>query len=190
VDAGGPAVPYAIITLSLRDHPLNRSMDSIPAPESGGGGISGAAARFIATGFYVGYLPGAPGTLGSLWAPILCIALPKAWLPAVWWSIPVIVVAGIWAAGRAEREWGHDPGRVVIDEVAGALLTLLALPLSLPVVWTGFILFRAFDILKPPPIRWCERLPGGWGIMADDIAAGIAANAVLRLFIHFLPGLA
>lgn len=123
-------------------------------------------------------------------APLLCIILPTAWLPAVWWSLPALILVGVWASGRAERSWGRDPGRVVIDEIAGALVTVATLPPTLPVIWTGFFLFRAFDILKPPPIRWCERLPGGWGVMADDIAAGLASNLALRLIIHLIPGMA
>jgi phosphatidylglycerophosphatase A len=157
--------------------------------ETGGGGISGAVARFIASGLYVGYLPGPQGTYGSLWAPFLCFVLPRSLFPAVWWSLPAVIAAGVWASGRAERFWGRDPGRVVIDEAAGALIALAFLPLSMTVVWSGFLLFRAFDILKPPPIRWCERLPGGWGVMADDVAAGVAANIVLRIIIHFAPGI-
>ena len=157
--------------------------------ETNGDGVIGAVARCISSGLYVGYLPGAHGTLGSLWAPLLCFILPKSWLPAVWWSLPALILAGVWASGRAERYWGRDPGRVVIDETAGALVTLVTLPPTLPVVWTGFLLFRICDVLKPPPIRWCERLPGGWGVMADDIAAGILAQVVLRLIIFGFPGM-
>ena len=157
--------------------------------ETSGDGVIGAVARCISSGLYVGFLPGAQGTLGSLWAPLLCFALPKSWLPAVWWSLPMLALAGVWASGRAERYWGRDPGRVVIDEAAGALVAVAALPPTLPVVWTGFVLFRAFDILKPPPVRWCERLPGGWGVMADDIAAGLAAQVILRLLILYIPGM-
>src|SRR5262249_12665978 len=90
--------------------------------------------------------------------------------------------AGIAAAGVMERRLGyHDPSEVVVDEVAGVLITMLFLPLTIATCVAGFLLFRALDVLKPWPASRAERLPGGWGIMADDILCGIIANIVIHL---------
>ncbi len=132
--------------------------------------------------FGCGYMPRAPGTAGSLGA------LPLAALAAlggpftIFVAGVVVTVAGIWSSGRVARLLGKgDPQIVVIDEVAGVLLTLAVAP---PTLWgwvAGFVLFRAFDQLKPWPIRQFERLPGGFGIMMDDVAAAAAAGVLLLL---------
>ena len=136
-----------------------------------------------ATAGGVGYLPGAPGTAGSvvgvgIWAALA--GLGPA--PAVWIGGGALLVLSIWAAGRAEAELGRrDDPRIVIDEVAGSLLALLALPLSWETALVGFALFRLFDIAKPPPCRRLERLPGGLGVVADDLMAGVYANLAGQL---------
>ena len=158
--------------------------------EVSGDGLSGALSRFIASGFYAGYIPGAHGTIGSLWGPVLSIMLPDSTLFFVWCAMPALCLAGVWASDRSERYWGPDPGRTVIDEVIGVMVAVMLLPQTQPVIWGGFILFRVFDILKPYPIRKLERLPGGWGIMADDLAAGALANITLRTLIYLVPGMA
>ncbi len=157
--------------------------------ETTGDGFIGGLSRFVASGFYAGYIPGAHGTIGSLWGPVISIALPASALAIVWYCIPVLCFIGVWASGRSERYWGPDPGRTVIDEVAGVMIAVMFLPQTQPVIWCGFILFRVFDIVKPYPIGKLERLPGGWGIMADDLAAGFLANIVLRILIFFIPGM-
>lgn len=138
----------------------------------------------IATWFGSGYAPAAPGTVGSLFA------LPVGWLiaefgGALWLLLATILIAfaGIWTANAymAQAE-EHDPGPVVIDEVAGQWLAML--PLAAMLTWQGvlaaFLLFRLFDIWKPWPISWADRaIGGGFGVMADDILAGIAAAACL-----------
>lgn len=159
------------------------------ATEWNGGGRIGALARALSSGLYVGYVPAAQGTIGSLWGPVVCFFVPNDWLPAVWLLIPVLFFAGVWASTLSERYWGHDPGRVVIDEVLGSFVALAFLPVNIPTLCAGFLLFRAFDILKPPPIRSTEKLPHGWGVMTDDLAAGIAANIVLRIIMHVFPGI-
>jgi len=94
----------------------------------------------------------------------------------------VVTLVGLWAAGRAERVLGaKDPGAIVIDEVAGMALSVLAFPLTLPTLAAGFVLFRLFDIVKPPPARWSQRAPGGLGVMVDDLIAGLYALAVQAL---------
>ena len=131
----------------------------------------------------------APGTAGSLVGLGLVIAIAYLPAPQPWKSVAltlaalVICIAGIGAASAAERFFGRtDPGQVVIDEVVGQMLTFLIHP-DAGWKWmiAGFLLFRAFDILKPFPARRLERLPGGWGIMMDDVAAGVYALAVLTV---------
>lgn len=95
----------------------------------------------------------------------------------------VLFVVGVWAAGEAEKYFGRtDPGQVVIDEVVGQMLTVLLIPHA---TWKwllgGFLLFRAFDIVKPFPARQAERIPRGWGIMVDDVIAGLYGLAVLTV---------
>jgi len=93
---------------------------------------------------------------------------------------------GVYSAGRVAPEWGEDPGRVVIDEGVGFLFAVAFLPPSAGVVIAGFFVFRAFDIVKPPPARQLEALPGGWGIVADDVVAGLYSNAVIRSWSYWV----
>jgi phosphatidylglycerophosphatase A len=139
-------------------------------------------AKVIATVGGAGYAPVAPGTCGT------AVAVPVAWLLAdtTWWGFVTIVVAvtalGIWAAQVADAAWGtHDSGRIVVDEVAGYLATVALVDRGDPwVLAVGFVLFRALDIVKPPPIRWIdERLPGGYGVILDDVAAGVIGAAIM-----------
>jgi phosphatidylglycerophosphatase A len=133
----------------------------------------------IATAAGSGYSPVASGTVGS--ALGLLLWWPLAGLSAGGYALALgaITALGIWAAGRAETIFGgHDDGRITIDEVAGLLLSLFALPARLEVAALGFILFRIFDIWKPPPARQAERLAGGFGVMADDLVAGLYANLI------------
>ncbi len=102
--------------------------------------------------------------------------------------IIVVTLAGVWASGVTERTGGiSDPSYVVIDEVAGQLITLFLLPFSWKILIAGFFLFRIFDIIKPFPGRQAEKLHGGWGIMMDDVIAGVYGNLVLWLIVHFWP---
>ena len=149
-------------------------------------------ALILSTFFYVGYFPIAPGTAGSAAALPLYVLL--RWVGLPWLDTVVIVVlclGGFWAGGVAAAHYGReDPGCVVLDEVVGMLLTLLLVPgLTWTGVLAGFLLFRLFDIVKPPPARQMERLPGGVGIMMDDVMAGIYGNAALRLLIWLVPGI-
>lgn len=142
------------------------------------------AALAIATALGAGYLPIAPGTFGSAVGLLLWLALPHLlWIQVL--AIAVVTVAGIWSATVAEQHFGRsDPGEVVIDEVAGMMITLVLIPQAAG--WwlvIAFLLFRAADIVKPFPVNRLERLPGGLGIMADDLLAGVYANLALRLTI-------
>ncbi len=152
-------------------------------------------ALLLATFGYVGHFPIAPGTAGSAAALVLYAALryvaPPAMLPAIDLGVIVVLfVVGCWAGTVAERHYGRtDPGAVVLDEVIGMLMTLWLVPVTWKGALVGFLLFRAFDIVKPFPARQCERLHGGLGIMADDGVAGIYGNLSLRLILWFLPAL-
>jgi phosphatidylglycerophosphatase A len=135
---------------------------------------------FIATGAGSGYSPIASGTAGSAVGVALFAAL--AWgiglstLPLLAVTVGVTLL-GVWAADRAEVIFGgKDDGHITIDEVAGQLIALLALPVRWEVMLVGFFLFRFFDIVKPPPARQLESLRGGLGVMGDDVFAGIYAN--------------
>lgn len=133
--------------------------------------------RWFATCSYVGYLPFAPGTWGSLLASVVIYFLPHSANPVI---IVFVAVAAIVTAERA-RGSAKDPGYIVIDEFVGVLVTMVFHEPTFRNVIEGFILFRAFDILKPYPIRRLERLSGGWGIVADDLLAGGFANMALCL---------
>jgi phosphatidylglycerophosphatase A len=140
----------------------------------------------IATGGGVGYVRFAPGTFGSALGLIVWAAVPQ--ILAIQVAVIVTVcAAGTWSASIAERHFRKtDPGAVVIDEVAGMLVTLLLNPVGWGGAVAGFLAFRLFDIVKPFPANRLERLPGGLGIMADDIAAAVYANLLLRLGIFLL----
>ena len=129
---------------------------------------------WIATVGGLGFFSPMPGTLGSAAA---CVV---SWFfPVPWWGILAVTVLGVWASGTAARFLNkEDPGCVIIDEVVGMWLSLLFLPRSF--ILGGFLLFRVLDILKPFPIDRFERLPGGWGIMADDVVGGLMANFLLQ----------
>ncbi|MCP4004032.1 MAG: phosphatidylglycerophosphatase A [bacterium] len=134
---------------------------------------------FLASAAGTGFLPVAPGTWGSLFAVFLFVPLSSLAPPSYLLALVGTAVVGVWSAQRAESFFGrHDDGRITIDEVAGQLLALAFLPLRLDVVLLGFGLFRLFDIWKPPPVRQAERLPGGFGVMADDLVAGAYANLI------------
>ncbi|MBZ5654709.1 MAG: phosphatidylglycerophosphatase A [Acidobacteriia bacterium] len=145
----------------------------------------------IATFFGAGRLKPGPGTWGSaatviVWALISSRLAPEARTWATLAAAALVTVIGIPAATQVARASGlKDPQFVVIDEVAGQLVTLIAVPLAWKTFLVGLILFRVFDILKPPPIRLLERLPEGTGIVVDDLGAGLYALAVMHLLLHF-----
>ncbi len=145
---------------------------------------------FVATGAGSGYAPIAPGTAGSGVGLLLYWPLADLGGAAYLAVVGGISALGIWAAQRAEGLFGQrDDGRITIDEVAGMLLSLAFLPRRLDVVVAGFLLFRLFDIVKPPPARAAESLPGGLGVMTDDLVAGLYANLVGQLLWRVvLPG--
>lgn len=143
----------------------------------------------VATVGGLGYSPIAPGTVGS--AAGLLVYLPIRWLgmPVVEaLAIVVVFFAGAVASTAAERHFGHiDPGPIVVDEVVGMLITVAFLPVSIVGALAAFVLFRIFDVIKPPPSSQLEALPGGWGVMSDDVMAAIYAHLVLRGLCWYLP---
>ena len=155
--------------------------------------MSTRLALLICTVGGVGYSPVAPGTAGSVGGARRSTPRSAAFQisPAIEGLILVVLVcAGAWSGTVAERHFGTtDPGAGVIDEVAGMLLTLYLLPATWTVAIVGFVVFRAFDIVKPFPARRLEALHGGWGMMADDLMAAIYANLALRAAIAIAPGL-
>jgi phosphatidylglycerophosphatase A len=148
-------------------------------------------ATLTATVFGAGRLPMAPGTWGSA-AGVLLWWLASRWIEpqfqtwaAILLAIAVMAIA-IPAATRVARGSGlKDPQFVVIDEVAGQIISLIAAPISWQCLLAGFILFRGFDIVKPPPVRQLEQLPEGAGIVLDDVGAGLYALAIMQLLLHF-----
>jgi phosphatidylglycerophosphatase A len=144
-----------------------------------GGGWVDRLAVLIATVGGTGYAPVAPGTVGSAVAAALLWLIPFSPRALVVFFV-VVTVGGLWAANRAERLLGDkDPGAIVVDEVAGLTLALLTLPRTFPVIVAAFVLFRVFDILKPYPADAVQRLPGGAGVMLDDLVAGLYALVAL-----------
>jgi len=162
-----------------------------PAPEASASRGAPPWATLVATFFGAGRLKPGPGTWGSL-ATVILWALASSRIPAPDRAYATIVVAaavtfiGIPAATLVARGSGlKDPQFVVIDEVAGQLVALIAVPLAWKTFLAGFILFRVFDMWKPFPIRRLERLPEGTGIVVDDLGAGLYALAVMHLLLHF-----
>ena len=137
---------------------------------------------FFASGLSLGLIPLAPGTFGSL------LGIPLQWLFRQFpialelGFLLIFVLIAVWISGKAESLLGHtDPSQIVIDEVAGMVLALSGVPLRPLSIIVAFLLFRLFDIWKPFPVNYIERkLPRGWGIVMDDVAAGIIANLVLK----------
>jgi phosphatidylglycerophosphatase A len=148
-------------------------------------------ARWLATAFGSGYAPFAPGTAGSAVGLLLFWPLARLAWPVQIACCVALFAVGTAASDRLAREVGKkDPGLVVVDEVLGMWVTLVALPFSSLTALLGFVLFRAMDVWKPWPARSLEALPGGWGIMADDAAAGVYANLLVRVALLVGPPLA
>ncbi len=141
--------------------------------------------KWIAGCFGIGFIKGG-GTIAAL---VTCVA---------WWLLQsdngfgkwmivitaVVLIIGTWSSSIVEKDWGKDSSRVVIDEVAGMCTSLLFVPVTIKWIVIGLVLFRFFDIVKPFYIRKAEALPAGWGVMADDVLAGIYTNLLLQLIIY------
>lgn len=150
--------------------------------------------RLLATSMGVGFLPKAPGTWGALLAIVLWLPLylfsDQPWIFIMTLTAAIIyLLAGTWASGIAERYWGKDPVAACVDETVGQWIALLPLGNVATTPWWMILLslglFRFFDIVKPLGIRRAERLPGGWGMMADDVAAALYSVVILLIINHF-----
>jgi len=142
-------------------------------------------ALILSAGLGLGYIPWAPGTFGTLWGLLLFYLLRSfSWQIFAAVTVAAILFA-VWVSHLAETELkSHDSSHIVIDEVVGYMVTVVAFPFSPGVAVAAFILFRFFDILKPFPIRLIDRrVGGGWGVVLDDVAAGVFANLVLRFLV-------
>ncbi|HYB98171.1 MAG TPA: phosphatidylglycerophosphatase A [Candidatus Limnocylindrales bacterium] len=146
---------------------------------------SGLVTRLVATGLFAGYSPFAPGTAGTLVAvplapfiAMIAVASPFTYIVV----LGLLVTCAIWAAEAMSESVGlKDPGVVVCDELVGYFVTMAFLPVGWGTLAAAFFWFRLFDVIKPPPARQLERLPGGYGIVLDDVMAGVYANAAVRL---------
>lgn len=145
--------------------------------------------KLISTALGAGYSPVAPGTAGSLVAVALYWFIPWPNVTLFLATIVVLFVVGILSSTMTEKESvselgekGHDPQIVVIDEVVGMLIACISMRKTVWFVVAGFVLFRLFDITKPFPINKSQNLPGGWGIMMDDVIAGLYAFLLIELF--------
>lgn len=151
-------------------------------------------ARVVATGFGTGYFPFAPGTVGSGIA-LLLYWISQKWMHVSFWTFWGVMIGcflfGVWASTVVEKEVCHsggkkDPSIVNWDEMVGMWISVAHFPFN-PWVWgAGFLIFRLLDIVKPPPIRSLQVLPGGWGIMMDDCVAGMYTQLILQIIFHWI----
>jgi|SRR5690554_6113742 len=143
--------------------------------------------KLISTGLGIGYIGRGAGTAAAavtclFWYLFQSGSINDSFLIPCLITIAIAMV-GVWSSSKVEAEWGKDNNRVVVDEVAGMCITLLFIPFSITYIIMGFILFRFFDIAKPLYIRRLENLKGGWGVMGDDVLAGIYSNLILQIVI-------
>jgi phosphatidylglycerophosphatase A len=139
--------------------------------------------QLISTSLGIGYIGKGAGTVAAVVTAVCWYTLQAGEIPNITWqwiATLLVMVLGTWSASEVEKNWGKDNQKVVIDEVAGMCISLLLLPPSLPYIGAGLILFRFFDITKPLYIRRAEHLPKGWGVMLDDVLAGVYTNLLLQ----------
>jgi phosphatidylglycerophosphatase A len=145
-------------------------------------------ARTFASCAGIGYIRKGAGTVAALLVCILWYFFFKNYREPNWLTASIIVIlffVGVWAASVVEQKWGKDSNRVVIDEAAGMCVSLFLVPFCIKYILIGLILFRFFDITKPLYIRNSEKLPSGWGVMTDDLLAGIFSNLILQVIAKF-----
>jgi len=136
----------------------------------------------LATGLGAGYSPLVPGTMGTLLAIPVFLLLSCIPSPVYEWTIIAFFFLASWVSDKAQSHWGKkDDQRIVIDEIMGFFMAMMWLPKTALFVALGFVLFRFFDIVKPPPVRRLEQVRGGYGVVLDDVMAGIYANIVLQV---------
>lgn len=141
-----------------------------------------AIAGMIATAGGIGFLKKGGGTAAAVAFCIVWYCFPMGYVSQALLLV-ALLAAGVWSSTKMEAVWEHDSNKIVIDEVAGMMITLAFLPPAIQYIITGCVLFRFFDILKPLGIRRAEQLPRGMGVMADDVLAGIYAQVILRTIV-------
>lgn len=143
--------------------------------------------KLIATAFGIGYMGKGGGTIAAAMCCIIWLLIPAGDFTIYWQVLLTIGVtfSGVWSGNAVDEIWGKDSNKVVIDEVAGMMITLLFIPVHVKFVLAGFVLFRFFDISKPLFIKKMESLPKGWGVMADDLLAGLYANILLEIIVFY-----
>lgn len=140
--------------------------------------------KLISTVFFIGYIPFAPGTIATVFAMIFLYTFKPSDLIVFFISF-ITLILGIICADKIEKNLGtKDPSYIVIDEFTGYFVSMFLIPITIQNLFFAFLLFRLFDILKPPPIKQIERLTkGGLGIMIDDIIAGVITNVLMQLYL-------
>ena len=143
--------------------------------------------KIVASVFGIGYVGKGGGTIAAIFYCIIWLLLPAGYTNTFWQVIITIfiILIGIWCSNHVDGVWGKDSSKVVIDEVAGIAISLLYVPKNFYFLVLALILFRFFDIVKPLGIKKLENLPRGWGVMADDILAGIYALLIIQLLLQF-----
>jgi phosphatidylglycerophosphatase A len=141
----------------------------------------------ILTSFFgIGLISKGGGTVAAIATVLIwVVAIAQPFSVTAIASTIVVTIYGVWGANKVEAEWGKDSSRVVIDEVSGMMITLLFIPITTFNLMIGLLLFRFFDIVKPLFIKRLENLPKGWGVMADDVLAGIYSNIILQILLYF-----
>ena len=140
--------------------------------------------KIIGSGLFTGYIPVASGTFGSL------IAIVIYWIPGfeqihiILPSIVILFIYGVYVSSKFEKVYGKDPSQCTVDELVGTWISLIAIPKSILLTRTSFFIWRALDIIKPFPARSSEKLPGGWGIMIDDVISGFYSVILVHLIVY------
>ena len=149
--------------------------------------MSDKAIKFLACGFGSGLVKIAPGTAGTLvGVPICLLCLPLPWFLRLL-VVLALIVFSVYVSGRAEEIYKKkDDQRIVIDEIVGFQVSMLPVTITIPHLCAGFVLFRVFDILKPFPLKNLQRLPDGWGVVLDDVGAGVYAGVAILLLTLFM----
>ena len=142
--------------------------------------------KFIGSGFYTGYFPVASGTVGSLAALIIYLIPGFEKLYIIIPSIAIFTLYGIYLGNKFENKYGKDPAECTVDEVVGTWISLIALPKTIGIIVTAFLLWRILDIIKPPPARNLEKIKGGLGIMLDDVISGAYTLIIMHLAVYLL----
>ena len=143
--------------------------------------------KLIATVFGIGYIGKGGGTVAALVYCLFWFMTAAGELDTHWQLLIIIVLValGVWSGNVVDKAWGKDSNKVVIDEVAGMMITLLFVPVRWQYALAGLVLFRFFDIVKPLMVRKMEQLPKGWGVMGDDVLAGLYAQLLIQIIVYY-----